>query len=172
MGYANDLRRARVGLFSWAFFGDTQLVLAVATAPAHGCGVLVMAPPAEDAQWRAYIRTIDDLQGRIDGSTRPVLVQVLRKGIQVPSPIVRRELSQLRQRVRADAINAVVVEDAGIRLVQAALDWLYRPHYASSNHPDFAAALSHIEKLVGHPMPVLTRLYGEANRKVGASGAV
>lgn len=144
---------------------DTQLVLSVATAPAQGCGVLVMAPPGADEQWRAYIRTIDDLQGRIGDGMRPVLVQVLRRGIQVPSPIVRRELAQLRQRIRTDAINAVVVEDAAIRLVQTALDWLHRPHYSSSNHPDFAAALAHIEKLMGHPMPVLARLYGEVRLK-------
>lgn len=155
----------RGGLFSAAFFGDTQLVMAHAAEPAQGCGVLVMGPPADDAQWRAYIRIIDELQGRIAASKRPVLVQVMRKGIQVPSPIVRRELAQLRQRVRADAINAVVVEDTAIRLVQAALDWLHRPHYTSSNHPDFAAALSHIEKLIGHPLPILTRLYVEAARK-------
>ncbi|HRI49588.1 MAG TPA: hypothetical protein PLW65_05350 [Pseudomonadota bacterium] len=140
-------------------------MLAVATEPAEGCGILVMGPPSDDEQWRAYIRTIDELQARIDPRTRPVLIQMLRRGIAVPSPVVRRELSQLRQRIRADAVNAVIVEDASIRLVQTALDWLHRPHYTSSNHPDFAAALAQIEKALGRRVPALPRLYREISRK-------
>jgi hypothetical protein len=124
-----------------------------------------MSAPCDDAQWRAYIRTVDEMQAQLDPRLRPVLIQVLRRGIQVPSPIVRRELALLRQRVRADAINAVVVEDATIRLVQTALDWLHRPHYSSSNHPDFAAALSHVEKLLGRRVPALIRLYSQVSGK-------
>jgi len=124
-----------------------------------------MAPPCDDEQWRAYIRTIDELQARIDERTRPVLIQLLRRGISVPSPIVRRELSLLRRRIRKDAVNAVIVEDASIRLMQTALDWVHRPHYASSNHPDFAAALAQIEKVLGRRVPVLLRLYAEVCRK-------
>lgn len=124
-----------------------------------------MGPPCGDEQWRAYIRTVDELQAQIDPRTRPVLIQMLRRGIAVPSPVVRRELSQLRQRIRADAVNAVIVEDASIRLVQTALDWLHRPHYASSNHPNFAAALAQIEKVLGRRVPALLRLYSEVSRK-------
>ena len=124
-----------------------------------------MSAPCDDAQWRAYIRTVDEMQAQLDPRLRPMLIQVLRRGIQVPSPIIHHELALLRQQVRADAINAVVVEDATIRLVQTALDWLHRPHYSSSNHPDFAAALSHVEKLLGRRVPALIRLYSQVSGK-------
>lgn len=138
-------------------------MLAVAFDSSEGCAVLVVSPPPQgDAGWRAYIQAIDDLQARVDRSTRPVLVQVLRRGLDVPNPVVRRELAQLRARIRADAINTVVAEDASVRLMQTALDWLRRPHYNSSSFPDFASAHSHIEKVLGRSLPRLTELHRKA----------
>jgi len=128
----------------------------------EGCAVLVVSPPQGDAGWRAYAQAIDDLQARVDRSTRPVLVQVLRRGLDVPNPLVRRELAQLRARIRADAINTVVAEDASVRLMQTALDWLRRPHYDSSNFSDFASARAHIERALGRPLPRLAELHRKA----------
>lgn len=141
-------------------------MLATASDIGKGCAVLIMVPPCGDEGWRNYIRAIDELQATTSWLVRPVLIQVLRHGIDVPSPVVRRELAMLRKRIRPDAVNAVVVEDATVRLVQTALDWLYRPHYASSSHADFAAALAQVERSLGRPMPTLARLYEDAAGKI------
>gem|GEM_PF-485218 len=138
------------------------VMLAVAFDSSEGCAVLVVNPPQGDAGWRAYAQAIDDLQARVDRSTRPVLVQVLRRGLDVPNPVVRRELAQLRARIRADAINTVVAEDASVRLMQTALDWLRRPHYDSSTFSDFTSAHAHIEKALGRPLPRLPELHRKA----------
>ena len=87
---------------------------------------------------------------------------MLRRGLDVPSPVVRRELAELRGRIRPDAINVVVAEDATVRLMQTALDWIRRPHYESSNHGDFLAAHAHVEKVLGHPLFTLPDLYRQA----------
>lgn len=136
-------------------------MLVVAADVSQGCAILVLGSPCDDAQWRSYIRAIDDLQARIDDATRPVLIQVLLAQLAMPSAVVRRELAQLRQRVRADAVNAVIAQDTSIRLVQTALDWLHKPHYASSSHADFASALAHVEAVLRRPVPALPRLYQE-----------
>jgi hypothetical protein len=137
-------------------------VLTTAFDVSEGCAVLVVRPPQGDSGWREYVRAIDDLQARIDHSKRPVLIQILRRGLALPTPVVRRELAELRSRIRPDAINVVVAEDATVRLMQTALDWIRRPHYASSNHGDFLAAQAHAEKVLGRPLFSLSGLYRRA----------
>ena len=144
-------------------------MLATASDITKGCAVLIMVPPCGDEGWRAYIRAIDELQAATVRVVRPALIQVLRHGIDVPSPVVRRELATLRKRIRADVINAVVVEDATVRLVQTALDWIYRPHYVSSSHANFAAALAQVERAIGRPMPTLALLYQDAACKLNTT---
>jgi hypothetical protein len=138
------------------------MVLALAADLAQGCAVLIVAPPFDDAGWRSYIDAIESLQRRTPATIRPAVIQILRRGIPMPSAIVRREMAALRGRIRADAVNAVVVEDPMLRLMQTALDWLRRPHYASSSHDEFAAALAQVEKVLGASRPVLSLLYRQA----------
>lgn len=172
--------RARSVLLPWACFGTDPwpdhgtllpwpgdraihpVVLGVASDPSRGYAVLVVKPPCEDAGWRAYIQAIDRLQAEVLPAMKPVLIQVLDRGMDTPSPKVRREMAALRMRIRADAINAVVAEDPAIRLMQTALDWLRRPHYQSSNHPTFSPAVAHVEKLLGQPAPQFHELYRKA----------
>jgi hypothetical protein len=137
-------------------------VLGVASDLSRGFAVLVVKPPCGDAGWRAYIQAIDRLQAEVLPSLRPVLIQVLGRGMDTPSARVRREMAELRGRIRADAINAVVAEDPAIRLMQTALDWIRRPHYQSSNHPEFSLAVAHVEKLLGRPAPWLHDLHARA----------
>lgn len=136
----------------------------MAYSATDGCGVLVVSPPQGDAGWRTYIQTIDDLQARIDRKIRPVLIQVLRRGLDVPSAVMRREMAALRGRIRPEAINIVVAEDTSIRLMQTALDWLRRPHYDSQNVANFASAQAYVERALGRPLPILLELHGKAQR--------
>lgn len=137
-------------------------MLATASDLPEGCAVLIVRPPQGDQGWQEYAQTIDQLQAQIPRRTRPVLVQVLRRGLDVPSAVMRRELAELRGRIRADAVNVVVAEDPTVRLMQTALDWVRRPHYDSSNHGDFASALQHAERLLGRPLPRLEALFRRA----------
>ena len=45
-------------------------MIAAATDPEQGCGILVMSAPCDDAQWRAYIRTVDEMQAQLDPRLR------------------------------------------------------------------------------------------------------
>lgn len=130
--------------------------------PSNCFAVLVAAPTQGDAGWRAYVQTIDEVQARVPRGQRPVIVQVFRRGLDAPSPMLRRELAALRGRIRPNAINAVVAEDTSVRLIQTALDWLHRPHYESSTFADFASAQAYIEALLGRSMPMLPELYQRA----------
>lgn len=141
-------------------------MLVVASDIPSGCAVLIVGPPGGDAVWRAYVEAIEHLQTQVPRDRRPVLIQMLLSQTSLPSAVVRRELALLRQRIRADAVNAVVAQDASFRLMQTALDWIHRPHYASSTHADFGSALAQIEKVLGQPMPVLPRLYREATEQL------
>ncbi|MCU0656381.1 MAG: hypothetical protein MUF64_14345 [Polyangiaceae bacterium] len=129
-----------------------------------GCAVLVLSPPCEEAGWREYIAAIDQLQAQVSPKVRPVLLQVLRRGITTPPPLVRREMAALRGRIRGDAINAVVADDPSVRLMQTALDWLRRPHYESSTHARAEQACAWVEGALGRPLPRLAQLYHEATR--------
>lgn len=137
-------------------------MLGVAYNTQEGCGVLVAGPPQGDAGWRVYIQAIDDMQAHIDRQTRPALIQVLRRGLDVPSAVMRREMAALRGRIRPDAINVVVAEDASTRLMQTALDWIRRPHYDSHNVAYFSSAQVYVEQALGRPLPTLSELYRQA----------
>lgn len=149
-------------LSTFTIYAIHRIVLGVASDPSRGYAVLVVKPPCEDAGWRTYIQAIDQMQAGLPPSTRPVLIQVLGRGMDTPSPKVRREMAELRARIRVNAINAVVAEDPAIRLMQTALDWIRRPHYQSSNHAAFSSAVEHIEKLLGQPAPQFHELYHKA----------
>lgn len=162
-------RALTAGFSQGVFSPKLERMLATASDIGKGCAVLIMIPPCGDEGWRAYIRAIDELQAATSRVVRPALIQVLRHGIDVPSPVVRRELATLRKRIRPDVVNAVVVEDATVRLVQTALDWIYRPHYVSSSHASFAAALAQVERSLGRPLPAMEWLYQEAAGKLNTT---
>src|SRR4051794_38293512 len=111
-------------------------MMIVESRPDLGMAVVLLAPATSDEDWLAYASAIESMNRSAPRSLRPVLMQVLRRGIGMPSPLVRKQLADLRGRIRADAINVVVLESAAIRGVQTALDWLRKPEYDSSTHSD------------------------------------
>lgn len=125
---------------------------------ARGFGVLMLAPPGSDDDWRAYADAIGALNREVTRDVRPVLLQILCVGIPIPSALVRKRLAELRATIRADAINAVVAESAAVRTAQVALDWIRKPHYESSSHADLASALAHVERVLARPLPELREL--------------
>lgn len=135
-----------------------RAVLVIESAPERGVGVVLIAPPSGDADWLAYADAIDAMNRSAPRTSRPVLMQIIRSGTSVPSALVRKRLAELRATIRSDAVNVVVSEAATLRSAQIALDWLRKPHYATSTHADRAAALRHAEGVVGHALPELREL--------------
>lgn len=142
-------------------------MLVVEKRPELGMAVVVLVAPTTDEDWLAYAAAIDAMNRVAPRTVRPVLMQVLRRGVGIPSPLVRRQLGELRARIRPDAINVVVAESGAIRGAQIALDWIRRPHYDSSTHPDVASALAHVEALLGRPAPELDVLRARAEKRAG-----
>lgn len=141
----------------------------VESDPARGIAVVVIGPPASDADWVAYADTLETLNKQVPKHTRPLLMQLIRSGTAFPTPLTRQRLGRLRAEVRADTINVVVSGSQTIRGVQIALDWIRKPHYDSSSHPTAEAALRHAEGLMGRPLPEFRALYARVARKLEAA---
>jgi hypothetical protein len=127
----------------------------------NGVAIVVLAPPATDADWTAYGDTIESLNQRVPPHVRPVLLQFIGAGTPFPTPLTRRRMANLRAHIRADAVNVVVSTSHTVRGVQIALDWIRKPHYDSSSHADAAAAMAHAEKVIGKPLPALRALHAK-----------
>lgn len=125
-------------------------------------GVIIATPPCEDAGWIEYIQRVGDMLDLIPPGKRPVLIQILRDGVGLPSPRTRKALADLRRRVPRNAVNAAVVESGAVRMMQVALDWIHKPHYESKTHADFESAMAQLETSLGRPLPRMRVLYREA----------
>jgi hypothetical protein len=108
----------------------------------NGVAIVVLGPPATDADWTAYGDTIESLNQKVPSHVRPVLMQFIGSGTPFPTPLTRRRMANLRAHVRAD-------------------DWIRPPHYDSSSHADAAAAMAHAEKVIGKPLPALRALHAK-----------
>ncbi|WP_053235487.1 hypothetical protein [Sandaracinus amylolyticus] len=128
----------------------------------RGLAVVGLAPPGTDADWIAYADAIDEMNRTIPPGVRPVLLQLIRSGMPMPSALVRRRLADLRATIRRDAINVVVSDSATLRAAQTALDWVRKPHYDSSTHAAVESAIAHVERALGSPAPGLGRLAARA----------
>lgn len=123
--------------------------------------VVMLVTAKTDEEWFEYVRVVGELIDR--RYEHGVVVQVFRRGMEMPSPRVRKAMSDLRARVPKDTVNVVVTPSVVMRMMQTSLDWLHRPAYDSSRHPDFASAVAHVEKVRGTPMPVLKQLLEKAS---------
>lgn len=132
-------------------------MLRVETLPARGWAALLLTPPADDRDWRAYIAEIDAMHRSVPVGLRPVLLQQIQPGVRPPSALVRKELGELRKRIRADALNVVVVPASLPRAAQIALDWLHKPHYESHTVSDLESAFTVLEARLG-PVPGLREM--------------
>lgn len=137
-------------------------MLGVAANRAENLAVIIMGPPTVDEDWLAYVRAIDELHANAGSDARPALIQILKSGIEMPSPRSRRELASLRGRIHPRAVNAVVAEAPFIRMMQTALDWIRKPPYTSSTHADFPSAARWLEQQIGRPVSELMNLKAEA----------
>lgn len=108
-----------------------------------GVAALAFGSSALDPEWLDYIRALDALNLEVRRGIRPVLMQLLHAP-PITSATTRRELAALRQRIRPDVVNMVVSSSPLVRNAQTALDWLRKPHYASTSHATSAAALAHV----------------------------
>lgn len=115
----------------------------------RGWATILLAPPADDRDWRAYVAEIDAMNRTVAPGVRPVLLQQIQPGVPPPSALVRKELAELRKRIRADALNVVVLPSTLPRVAQVALDWLHKPHYESHTVSDLETALTLIEARIG-----------------------
>lgn len=134
-------------------------------------GAIWLGPPPLDTDWGEYIRVLDEFNRRMGAGVRPVLVQIIRVD-EMPSAVVRRELGELRKRIRPDVINAVVSQESVMRYIQVALNWLHKPHYDSTVHATVDAALEHIKRALGAPagdkrLAALRGLVAELDRRSG-----
>lgn len=127
----------------------------------YGVAILALGPPATDADWTAYGDAIESLNQKVPSHVRPVLMQFIGSGTPFPTPLTRRRMANLRAHIRADAVNVVVSTSPTVRGVQVALDWLRKPHYDSSSHPDAESAMAHAEKVIGKRLPALRALYAK-----------
>lgn len=136
-----------------------------------GVGAIWLGPPPLDPDWGEYIRVLDEFNRSMGAGARPVLVQIVRVD-EMPSAVVRRELGELRKRIRPDVINAVVSQEPVMRYIQIALNWLHKPHYDSTVHATVGAAFEHIERGLGAPagdkrVAALRGLVAELERRAG-----
>ena len=116
--------------------------------PTLGVAAVFLGPPGSDDDWRAYVAALDELNSTVRRDLRPILVQIIR-GAAMPNPTMRRELADLRGRIRADVVNVVVSSSPILRNIQTALDWLRKPHYDSTAHPNVTTAFFHLERTLG-----------------------
>jgi hypothetical protein len=125
--------------------------------------VVMLVTAKTDDDWFEYVRAVGELIDRNyeDG----VVVQVFRRGLEMPSARARKAMSELRGRVPADTVNVVVTPSVVMRMMQTSLDWLRKPEYDSTTHPDFASAVAHVEKVRGTKMPVLAQMLEAASRR-------
>lgn len=117
-------------------------MLRIDKRPTRGWAVLRLSPPAGDADWRQYAEAIEGMNREVSTLHRPVLLQILDRGVEPPTALMRRELAALRARVRPDALNVVAVGSTLTRYGQIALDWLQRPAYESHTTSSLDEALA------------------------------
>lgn len=131
--------------------------------------VLIIAPPPVPDEWVEYCNYIEGMNEkatRAVAGTRPVLLQIMREGVAMPSPRERKMMADLRGKIRPSAVNAVVCDSAVLRMMGIALDWIRKPHYASKWHGDLASATAFIEAELGHAVPQLKRLLEDAENQL------
>lgn len=130
---------------------------------------VLLGPPVSDDEWSAFVKALDEMNRSPSFTTRPVLAQLVR-GAFMPPATVRRQIAELRGRIRADAVNVVISDSAAVRHVQTALDWLHKPHYDSTVHATNEAAFAHVERALGvsawgEPVSTLRRLVTSLERR-------
>jgi hypothetical protein len=136
-----------------------------------GVGAIWLGLPSLDSDWGEYIRVLDEFNRIMGAGVRPVLVQIIQVD-EMPSAVVRRELGELRKRIRPDVINAVVSQESVVRYIQVALNWLHKPHYDSTVHATVDAAFEHIKRALGaqagdRRLAALQGLVAELERRAG-----
>jgi hypothetical protein len=123
----------------------TRAVFLIETSREHGVGALLLGSPVAEADWGEYVRAIGDLNRGLRPPGRPVLAQLIRIA-DMPSATVRREIAELRKRVRPDVVNVVISQEPIVRYAQIALGWLHPPHYDSTVHATPGSAFAHVER--------------------------
>lgn len=130
--------------------------------------VIIVAPPFAEAQWAEYCAAIEKLSEQTKAGTRPVLLQIMRDGVEMPNARGRKMMADLRGTIRPSAVNAVVVQSPMLRMMGTALDWIRKPHYASRWFTEVEPAQRFLEETVGRSLPRLRELLDEANRQLAA----
>ena len=129
--------------------------------------VIIVAPPFAEAQWADYCAAIEKLSEQTKAGTRPVLLQIMRDGVEMPNARGRKMMADLRGTIRPSAVNAVVVQSPMLRMMGTALDWIRKPHYASRWFTEVDPAQKVLAETVGRPLPRVRELPREAETALG-----
>lgn len=129
--------------------------------------VIVLEPPPVPNEWTIYVDAVRALNRR--GSTagrdvRPVVLQIMKGGLELPTAVERRAIAELRSEIRPNAINCVATDSVPFRMMGTAIDWIRKPHFASSWQSDVRSAIAFIEGELGRPCPELPRLLRSLER--------
>ena len=133
--------------------------------------VIIVGPPFAEAKWSDYCAAIEKLSEQTKAGTRPVLLQIMRDGVEMPNARGRKMMADLRGKIRPTVVNAVVVQSPMLRMMGTALDWIRKPHYASRWFTEVNPAIRFLEQTVARPLPRIEELLLEAAAAAAAAAA-
>lgn len=116
-----------------------------------------------DADYQAYLDSIDRLIKAAPHTVRPAGIQVVAPDSPAPNAQWRKRIADHTRRFpRDDAMYCMVTRSTAIRGVLTAINWMRRPNYAFAVRPSFDEAVAWVEQQRGHAASSLPRLYAQA----------
>lgn len=125
-------------------------------------GVCVFRGATALSEWEAHLRDMNALMGW-HGKGRPqvALIAVLLDGAGVPDAVIRQKLAALTSRPAYEPLLVLVTRHPLVLGALTAVKWLQTAR--STRHelevaPDVVAAIKHLERRRGEPLPELTAM--------------
>jgi hypothetical protein len=139
--------------------------------PLHALAVIVLAPPALDADIDEYIACVKMLDGVAANREGSALVLVLESGYPLPDARARKRGVDARKDMKARPIVSVVTSNPLLRAALVAAHWISPPPFEQHIAATFEEAVKYVEGKRGPTLGLLARMYEEstaslARRKV------
>lgn len=136
------------------------------------CVWLFAGSSNSDADFQAYLDSIDHLLGIAPAGIRPAGIQVIDRGNPIPGPAWRRRIADATSSLpRNDALYCMVTDSAVTRGALTAINWLRRPPYDFAVRSSFPEAVVWVDELRGFPSRSFARLLEEARAEARSRGA-
>lgn len=132
--------------------------------PLHAFAVMVLSPPASDADIDEYVACVKTLDGVATNREGSALVMVLDDGYPLPNAEARKRGVDARKDMKSRPVVAVVTTSALMRAALVAARWVSPPPFEQAVVATFDEAVAFIESKRGSTRQLLHRLYQDARK--------